>query len=141
MSFFMGNIKGGRNMLEPKLMEVFEKYCNDLEEQNKELTEEVIALRERNDYLERRNEYLEGALEEIQDIASEYEYDEEEDDEEEYEDGDDKAYMDSYTNPLGISMRDMFKISEAAKDMMSPAEQAMFDMMKKSLGITDEDLK
>lgn len=49
--------------------------------------------------------------------------------------------MDSYTNPLGISMRDMFKIGEAAKDMMSPAEQAMFDMMKKSLGITEEDLK
>ena len=42
-------------MLEPKLMEVFEKYCNELEEQNKKLVEEVVALRERNDYLEKRN--------------------------------------------------------------------------------------
>ena len=107
----------------------------------KKLEEEVEALQERNDYLEKRNLHLERVLEEIENIACNYEYDEDDEDEEEYEDGDDKAYMDSYTNPLGISMRDLFKIGEAAKDMMSPAEQAMFDMMKKSLGITEEDLK
>ncbi|MFR1685869.1 MAG: hypothetical protein ACLSVX_01650 [Massilimicrobiota timonensis] len=128
-------------MLEEKVMELIEKNLKELEAENKQLKKEIAIFQERNDYLEKRNLHLERVLEEIENIACNYEYDEDDEDEEEYEDGDDKAYMDAYTNPLGISMRDMFKIGEAAKDMMSPAEQAMFDMMKKSLGITDEDLK
>ena len=128
-------------MLEEKVMELIEKNLKELEAENKQLKKEIAIFQERNDYLEKRNLHLERVLEEIENIACNYEYDEDDEDEEEYEDGDDKAYMDTYTNPLGISMRDMFKIGEAAKDMMSPAEQAMFDMMKKSLGITDEDLK
>ena len=128
-------------MLEEKVMELIEKNLKELEAENKQLKKEIAIFQERNDYLEKRNLHLERVLEEIENIACNYEYDEDDEDEEKYEDGDDKAYMDAYTNPLGISMRDMFKIGEAAKDMMSPAEQAMFDMMKKSLGITDEDLK
>lgn len=124
-------------MLESKriLMESFEEYCEELEEQNKKSQEEIAVLHERNDYLEQRNEYLEGVLEKIQDITGEYEDDYED------EEGDNKAYMDMYKNPFGISMRDVFKIGEAAKSMMSPAELTMYDMMKKSLGITEEDLK
>ena len=101
--------------------------------QNDLLSEELNELRKENKELESEVCYLQDMLGDCED---EYDDDEEYDEEE-----DKKAYLDVFKNPFGLSMRDVFKMGEAAKTAMSPAELTMYDMMKKACGITDEDLK
>lgn len=139
-------------MLEEKLVE----YCKELERKNEELNKQMSVLIQENRRLLAKLAYLEEACATIGAIADGYQdylvdmsngdYDfysdgEEDDKDDDCDEENDHSPLDSYYNPFGISMRDVFKMTESAKDLMSPAEQVMYDMMKKSLGITDEDLK
>lgn len=90
---------------------------------------------------------LEEVLEELQDV-DDYLYSDYEEEYGEYDEDEKdglftgkKEFLDLYKIPSGISMRDIFKKAESVKDIMSPTERTMYDNMKKTYNIEDEDLK
>lgn len=107
----------------------------------KKLEEEVEALQERNDYLEKRNLHLERVLEEIENIACNYEYDEEEDEYDEDCDTDE----DEVCVSLKISLEDFFKVTKSPEHTMSPEQlefqKALLEMYKNIFGYDDKKRK